>query len=144
MKAIFVMVFMLFAAFVQAQDVITFSTGENINAKVVEVGVSEIRYYKSGNLQGPLYTAMKIDVYQISYANGARDQFGGAYTQGYGQPYNPVIVTQPIPQTVIIDNPVRRVRSYGYPVNRYPVISPHIDLGRRGKSSHHSRSRTHH
>jgi hypothetical protein len=73
MKAIFIMAFMLFAAIVKAQDIITFSTGENINAKVVEVGVNEIRYYKSANLQGPLYTAMKTDIFQITYANGVRD-----------------------------------------------------------------------
>ena len=129
------MVFMLFAVFVKAQDVIAFNTGENISGKVVEVGVNEIRYYKSSNLQGPLYTVMKTDVFQITYANGVRDQFGGSIAPVYTQPYNPVIVTQ---------NPVRRTRSYGYPVNRYPVISPHIDLGRRVQSGHHSRSRIHH
>ena len=138
------MAFVLFAAIVKAQDVITFNTGENINAKVVEVGVNDIRYYRSANLQGPLYTAMKTDVFQITYANGVRDQFNGSITPVYNQPYNPVIVTQPVSRTVIIDNPVRRVRSYGYPVNRYPVISPHIDLGRRVQSGHHNRSRAHH
>ncbi|MGP4854897.1 hypothetical protein ACTXP3_27420, partial [Klebsiella pneumoniae] len=56
----FVMV-LLSASFLQAQDVITLRTGETINAKVSEVGINEVRYFKSSNINGPVYVAIKTD-----------------------------------------------------------------------------------
>ena len=52
MKQLFVIMTMLLSASVlYAQDIITLRTGETINGKVYEVGITEVKYYKSSNLQ---------------------------------------------------------------------------------------------
>ena len=56
-----------------ACDVIVLKSGEEINAKVSEVGTSEIKYVKCDNLNGPSYSIKKSDVFMIKYANGTKD-----------------------------------------------------------------------
>ncbi len=76
MKQLFaVLVMLLSASMLFAQDVITLRSGETINGKVAEVGTTEIRYYKVDNADGPVYVASKSDVVQIVYANGTKDVF---------------------------------------------------------------------
>lgn len=53
-----------------AQDVIVMRSGVVVNAKVQEVTSSEIKYKKSSNLNGPLYTVNKSEVFAINYENG--------------------------------------------------------------------------
>ncbi|MBN8665853.1 MAG: hypothetical protein J0M30_00025 [Chitinophagales bacterium] len=124
MKQLFaVLVMLLSASMLFAQDVITLRNGETINGKVAEVGTTEIRYYKADNAEGPVYVANKSDVVQIVYANGAKDVFT---TQSSAN------------QNVANQNYYRRYRR-GY--NRpflYPIITPHIDLGRHINVGHHS------
>ena len=60
----------------QAQDVLTLKTGEEIKAKIQEVGVSDIKYKKFDNLNGPTYAIMKAEVFMIKYENGTKDVFG--------------------------------------------------------------------
>ncbi len=61
--------------FTKAQDVITFKNGDELKAKVSEVGISEIKYKKFDNLSGPEYTTRKVDVFMIKYENGTKDVF---------------------------------------------------------------------
>ena len=58
---------------VNAQDIITLRNGDEIKAKVVEVGVTEIRYKNYDNLDGPNRIVAKRDVFVIIYANGTRE-----------------------------------------------------------------------
>ncbi len=120
------MALLLSAAIMYAQDIITLNNGQTINAQVAEVGINEVKYYKSANLQGPVYVAAKSEVRQITYANGSKDVF--AITQ---QQPTTVIVQQPAPQTVIVRQQSRRRNNWnsGW---FYPVVSAHIDLGRHG------------
>lgn len=127
MKQLFAFTVMLLSAsFLFAQDIITLRTGETINGKVAEVSTSEVRYYKSSNINGPVYVATKADISQILYENGSKDVFA-ATTQ---QPAT-VIMQQSAPQTVYIENPVRR-RNFWNSGWWYPVVSTHIDLGHHG------------
>jgi hypothetical protein len=57
----------------QAQDVIIRENGEEIQAKVVEVGTDEIKYKKFGNESGPTYTISKSELFLIKYANGTKE-----------------------------------------------------------------------
>jgi hypothetical protein len=83
MKQLLVFIMMLLSAsFVYAQDIITLRTGETINAKVSEVGINEVRYFKSSNINGPVYVAAKADISQIVYENGNKDVFN-ATTANY-------------------------------------------------------------
>lgn len=123
MKQLFAfMVMLLSASMLYAQDIITLRTGETINGKVSEVGINEVKYYKSSNLQGPVYVAAKADIGQIVYENGSNDVFTTT------QPANTVLVQQPVPKTVIIEQPIRR-RNFWNNGWWYPVMSTHIGLG---------------
>jgi len=110
----------------KAQDVISLKSGEAINGKVAEVGINEIRYYKASNLQGPVYVLSKADVAQIAYQNKTADVFNTPATTGQtvtASSTQPVVVTTPPQQTIIVDRtPVYR-RSY-FPV----VVDAHIPL----------------
>jgi hypothetical protein len=59
-----------------AQDIIITRVGDDISAKVMEVGTTEIRYRKFTNLEGPVYTILRTDVIKIQYENGTEDIFG--------------------------------------------------------------------
>lgn len=128
MKQLFAFtVILLSASYLYAQDVITLRTGEIINAKVAEVGISEIRYFKASNVDGPVYVVGKADISQIVYNNGNRDVFNTTTQQS-----TTVIVQQATPQTVYIQQPVRRSNFWNSGL-WYPIVSTHIDFG------HHDR-----
>ncbi len=56
-----------------AQDVITFKNGDEINAKVMDIGTAEIKYKKSENLDGPVYSVYKTAVFRIKFENGTME-----------------------------------------------------------------------
>lgn len=58
-----------------SQDVITKKTGEDIKSKVIDVGLTEVKYKKFENLNGPTYSVLKSDILMIRYENGTKDIF---------------------------------------------------------------------
>jgi hypothetical protein len=58
-----------------SQDVITTRSGESIQAKVMEVGQTQIKYKKSDNPEGPVYWILKSVVLMVKYENGTVDVF---------------------------------------------------------------------
>ena len=56
-----------------AQDIITKCNGEEIAAKVAEIGDTQIKYRKYENAQGPLYTLPASEVFLIRYEDGTRE-----------------------------------------------------------------------
>lgn len=58
---------------VSAQDIIVKKNGEEIRAKVEEVGERSIRYRNYSNLTGPIYSIARGEVFVIRYESGARD-----------------------------------------------------------------------
>lgn len=60
---------------VQAQDIITLRNGDEIAAKVMEVGTDKIHYKKADNLSGPVYVVAKNTIFMIKYENGSKDVF---------------------------------------------------------------------
>jgi hypothetical protein len=58
------------------QDLITTTEGQTIKAKVLEIGLDEIKYKKHENLEGPTYTMVKSKVLVIYYENGTTELFG--------------------------------------------------------------------
>jgi hypothetical protein len=63
------------AGAVWSQDVIVLKNAEEIKALVQEVGLTEVKYKKYGNADGPTYTLLKADIFMIKYANGEKDVF---------------------------------------------------------------------
>ncbi len=58
-----------------SQDVITKKNGEDINAKVIEVNQTDIKYKKQGASSGPTYTIDKNEILMIKYEDGSKDIF---------------------------------------------------------------------
>ena len=56
-------------------DTVVFKAGNMLLAKVVEIGLNEIKYRECENLSGPLISILKSDVFVIKYPNGTRDYF---------------------------------------------------------------------
>src|SRR5260221_7014766 len=56
----------------KSQDVIVTKKGEEIKAKIMEVGLSTIKYKKSDNLNGPVFEVPKLDVFMLKYENGTK------------------------------------------------------------------------
>lgn len=76
-QLLFLFFFLLFAAPASlfAQDVIYKADGTKIEAKVLEIGISEIRYKVFTNQDGPVYVISKNDVALITYQNGTHELF---------------------------------------------------------------------
>jgi hypothetical protein len=54
-------------------DLIILKTGDEIKCKVTEITLSEIKYKKCDNLNGPTISIDKNDVFVIKYSNGTKD-----------------------------------------------------------------------
>lgn len=56
-------------------DKMLLRSGEDLEVKIVEIGIEEIKYKKCNNLEGPTISILKKDVFMITYANGTKDVF---------------------------------------------------------------------
>jgi hypothetical protein len=65
----------LLPTFSFAQDKIFFRDGLILEAKVIEVGIAEVRYRNWHNMDGPVYVRHKNDIEKIVYENGLEDFF---------------------------------------------------------------------
>lgn len=74
-RLVFLSVLMSFVNVLFAQDVITKTDGEDINAKVIEVGKYEVRYKQFNNLEGPTFVLDKSEILIIRFENGTKEIF---------------------------------------------------------------------
>ncbi|PJA07179.1 MAG: hypothetical protein COX70_08010 [Flavobacteriales bacterium CG_4_10_14_0_2_um_filter_32_8] len=58
-----------------SQDIILKKSGDEIKAKVIEVNIDNIKYKVFENIDGPIYTISKTEVFMIKYQNGSKDVF---------------------------------------------------------------------
>lgn len=56
-------------------DLLTLRSGDEVKVKVLEINDKEIKYKRCDNLDGPLITINKSDVFMIKYANGSKEIF---------------------------------------------------------------------
>jgi hypothetical protein len=75
-KLIFSAIIVFTTLVTRAQDMLILKSGEDINAKIVEIGTQEITYRKFENLDGPIYTIPKEKIFMIKYQNGTKETFG--------------------------------------------------------------------
>jgi hypothetical protein len=54
-------------------DLIILNNGDDISAKVVEITTTEIKYKKCENINGPIYSIQKSEVFTIRYSNGSKE-----------------------------------------------------------------------
>ena len=64
--------------FLIAQDKILLNSGEEIEAKVIEIAPDLIKYKRFSNLEGPSYSIERKQVFLIWYENGEKDVFESA------------------------------------------------------------------
>ncbi len=58
-----------------AQDIITKRNGDEIKAKIIEVGTDDVKFKKFDNIDGPLFVVSKSDIIFIKYENGSKEIF---------------------------------------------------------------------
>ena len=77
MKKIFLIILCVVGAFnfSDAQDVLIMNNGTEMKVKVQELTVNEVKFKKWENIDGPLYTLLKNDIFMIKYENGTKDTF---------------------------------------------------------------------
>lgn len=68
-------IFSFVGQFLFAQDIIILNTGEEFDAKVTEIGLDIVKYKKWNNQNGPVYSALKSDIFKITYQNGEYEVF---------------------------------------------------------------------
>lgn len=82
MKRLLTLLLMLSAATcVKAQDTIYKTDSQSIQAKILEISPSEVRYKRFSNQQGPTYVLPVGQIAYIVYQNGERDDFNAVQTQ---------------------------------------------------------------
>ena len=69
-RLLLIVFFMVGVYTVSAQDLIVLRDGNIIEAKIIEISPSEIRYKRFDNLEGPTVVIYKIDVHTVKYENG--------------------------------------------------------------------------
>lgn len=65
----------IFSTHLLSQDVIILKDGDDIEAKVLEINESDIKYKKFSNVTGPTYTLKKSKIFMIRYESGDKDMF---------------------------------------------------------------------
>ena len=126
---IFLFFLMLTFSSVNAQDIIIEKNGDEIKAKVVEVGTTEIKYVKFETLEtSPVYSILKSEVFMIKYADGSKDVFN-TETQN-----NPVPVQQNNTEIPVQQNnnqtPVQNTKFSSYnKFNKNTPFSNHTTIG---------------
>ena len=67
-----------------AQDILTKKNGEELQVKVLEIALTEVKYKLYQNQDGPLYAIPKADIFSIRYVNGTKDVFTAEGNAGAG------------------------------------------------------------
>ena len=79
-KILFTLALIGFNISIYAQDVITQKDGTDIQAKVLEITTTDVKYTRFDNQTGPTYTLPKTEVLMIRYQNGTKDIFNESNT----------------------------------------------------------------
>lgn len=62
------------------QDLVILKNGDEIESKILEITPELVKYKKWGNMEGPIYSMNKSEVFMIKYANGTKDVFNTSST----------------------------------------------------------------
>jgi hypothetical protein len=64
-----------FSQALRAQDLLTKRNGEELAVIVLEVTPTEVRYRRADNLNGPLFSVRREEVFMVKYINGTKQLF---------------------------------------------------------------------
>lgn len=89
------LLFTLLAVFCYAQDIIVTTDARRIEAKILEVSESEVKYKEIDNLEGPIYILSTQSIVSIIYANGNVTLFQDSSSEKeYQQETTPSLLTR--------------------------------------------------
>ena len=88
-----------------AQDIIVTTDAKKIEAKILEVSKSEIKYKKTSNPDGPTFVISTDEITTIIYSNGEVELYNQqpATTSQPETPTKPVVAETPVPSTPSVD-----------------------------------------
>ncbi|MGL4599091.1 MAG: hypothetical protein ACRCYO_16345, partial [Bacteroidia bacterium] len=87
MKTFSIFLFLFFFSIsAYAQDTLYRTNGSKLIVKVLEVNAQTVKYKRTTNLDGPLYTIASAEVLKIAYSNGEVDVFSAAPGQSKSNP----------------------------------------------------------
>jgi len=66
---------MLMASGLFSQDLIIKKDGEEINSKIIEISVDNVKFKKQDNLEGPDYILPKYDIVFVKFKDGTKEIF---------------------------------------------------------------------
>ena len=69
-----------------SQDSICFMNHTIIAAKIFEVGITDIKYHRFDNIDGPQYIVNKQEIHYIKFANGTVDSIHKAMARSIAEP----------------------------------------------------------
>ncbi len=67
--------FVFLSNYCNSQDTIVKINSDTIHAKILEVGISEVKYKRFDNQDGPIFVIAKSEISFIRYSNGGTDNF---------------------------------------------------------------------
>ncbi|NVO03751.1 MAG: hypothetical protein HXX09_13725 [Bacteroidetes bacterium] len=124
-KLIFFLLSVALSNLISAQDIIIKKNGDELSGKVQEITLTEVKYKKADNPDGPVISILKGDVFMIKYENGTKDVFEkeeieeekleNSYTGGY------------ISELTKIANTLKKAN---YPLNLVLIMNEKITYGR--------------
>lgn len=95
-------------------DLLVLKNGDEISGKVTEITLTEIKYKKCENLDGPIYTIAKEDVLFIKYVNGTKEIISKIVeTKKVEDDY-----VSPVPDK---EEPIKKRKSNGFAIAGYIV-----------------------
>ncbi|MBI2259184.1 MAG: hypothetical protein HYU67_09845 [Flavobacteriia bacterium] len=75
MKKIFIIFYCILSYVVLSQDIINYKNGNIDTVKVIEINKTAIKYKKTNNIDGPLYTCLKDVIISVQFENGTIESF---------------------------------------------------------------------
>jgi hypothetical protein len=78
-----------------AQDIIIMKKGPQIQAKILEVTETDVKFKRFNNLEGPTVVKPKSEIYMLKYKDGRKVSFGDATETKPTTPSKTLIVTEP-------------------------------------------------
>lgn len=76
MKYFLLVLAIVFSGSIFSQDLIILRNGDEIEAKVLEIDDTDIKYKRASNPTGPTYKLLKSEIFFIRYSSGDKDFFG--------------------------------------------------------------------
>jgi len=82
-------------------DIIFLNNGDEVFGKVLEITLTEVKYKRCDNLNGPLISISKSDVFMVKYPNGKKDVIKSPEPPKKSEVINKAIETPPQNEGII-------------------------------------------